>query len=61
MSDPGFALDSAFKARLGIATAAALGVTITGLIQELGGLREKSAIKEKTDAVLDSLRRALGK
>ena len=61
LSDPGFALDSAFKARLGIATAAALGVTITGLIQELGGLREKSAIKEKTNAVLDSLRRALGK
>ena len=60
LNDPRFALDSAFKARLAIATAGALGVTITGLITELGGLRDKSG-REKTDAVLDSLKRLLGK
>ena len=61
LNDPRFALDSAFKARLAIATAGALGVTITGLITDLGGLRDMSSGREKADAVLDSLKRLLGK
>jgi hypothetical protein len=61
LNDPRFALDSAFKTRLGIATASALGVTITGLISELGGLRDKDSIKEKAGAALDSLKRLLRK
>ena len=60
LNDPRFALDSAFKARLAIATAGALGITITGLITELGGLRDKSG-RDKTDAVVDSLKRLLGR
>ena len=60
LNDPRFTLDSAFKARLAIATAGALGITINGLITELGGLRDKSG-REKADAVLDSLKRLLGK
>ena len=60
LNDPRFALDSAFKTRLAIATAEALGVTITGLITDLGGLRDMSG-REKADAVLDSLKRLLGK
>ncbi len=61
LNDPRFALDSAFKARLAIATAGALGVTITGLITEFGGVRDKGSGREKADAVLDSLKRLLGK
>ncbi len=61
LNDPRFALDSAFKARLAIATAGALGVTITGLITEFGGVRDKASGREKADAVLDSLKRLLGK
>ena len=61
LNDPRFALDSAFKARLAIATAGALGITITGLITELGGLRDKTSGREKADAVLDSLKRLLGR
>ena len=61
LNDPRFALDSAFKARLAIATAGALGITITGLITELGGLRDKTSEREKADAVLDSLKRLLGR
>ena len=60
LNDPRFTLDSAFKARLAIAAAGALGITINGLITELGGLRDKSG-REKADAVLDSLKRLLGK
>ena len=60
LNDPRFTLDSAFKARLAIAAAGALGITITGFITELGGLRDKRG-REKADAVLDSLKRLLGK
>ena len=61
LNDPRFALDSAFKTRLAIATAGALGVTITGLITEFGGVRDKGSGREKADALLDSLKRLLGK
>ncbi len=61
LNDPSFSLDAAFKTRLAIATASALGVTITGLISELGGLRDKGSAKEKADAVLQSLKRMIGK
>ena len=61
LNDPRFSLDSAFKTRLAIATAGALGVTITGLITEFGSVRDKSGSREKADAVLDSLKRLLGK
>ena len=61
MNNPSFSLDAAFKTRLAIATASAPGVTITGLICELGGLRDKRSAKENTDAVLQSLTRLFGK
>ena len=61
LNDPRFSLDSAYKARLAIATAGALGVSITGLITELGGARAKGSGREKADAVLESLKRLLGK
>ena len=61
LNDPRFSLDSAFKTRLAIATAGALGVSITGLISELGGVRAKASGREKADAVLESLKRLLGK
>ena len=61
LTDPRFSLDSAFKTKLGVATAAALGVTISGLVKDLRGLREQGALKEKADAALESLKRILGK
>lgn len=61
LNDPRFALDSAFKTRLGIAAATALGVSLSGLVTELGGLRDQEALKEKAKAALDSLKRALGR
>lgn len=51
---------AAFKARVGIATAAALGVSIKGLIGELGGMREKSGV-EKVDAVIESMKQIFRK
>ena len=61
LNDPRFALDSAFKTRLGIAAATALGVSLSGLVTELGGLRDKEAIKEKAKSALESLKRAFGR
>jgi uncharacterized protein involved in outer membrane biogenesis len=61
LNDPRFALDGAFKARLAIAAAGALGVTVTGLVTELGGLRDKGTAREKVDALRDSLKRLLGR
>lgn len=61
LNDPRFALDGAFKARLAIAAAGVLGVTVTGLVTELGGLRDKGTAREKVDALRDSLKRLLGK
>ena len=60
LSDPNFSLDATFKTRLAIATAAALGVTIKGLIGELSGLREKNTA-EKVDAVINSMKKLFGK
>ena len=61
LDDPNFSLDAAFKTRLAIATASALGVTIKGLVNELRGLRDTDGAKEKADAVLQSLKRMFGK
>ncbi|MEQ1518742.1 MAG: DUF748 domain-containing protein [Usitatibacteraceae bacterium] len=61
LNDPRFALDSAFKTRLGIAAATALGVSLTGLVTEFGGLHDKEAIREKAKSALDSLKRMFGR
>lgn len=61
LDDPAFSLHSAFKARLGIAAAAALGISVKGLIGELGGLTDKESINEKIHESIGKLRRLLGK
>ena len=61
LDDPTFSLHSAFKARLGIAAAAALGISVKGLIGELGGLKDKESINEKIHESIGKLRRLLGK
>ena len=60
LNDPNFSVDAAFKTRLAIATAAALGVTIKGLIGELSGLREKNTA-EKVDSVINAMKKLFGK
>ena len=60
LNDPNFSVDAAFKTRLAIATAAALGVTIKGLIGELSGLREKNTT-EKVDSVINAMKKLFGK
>ena len=60
LNDPNFSVDAAFKTRLAIATAAALGVTIKGLIGELSGLREKNTT-EKVDSVINAMKKMFGK
>lgn len=61
LNDPSFSLDAAFKTRLAIATASALGVTINGFVSELAGLRDKGSANEKAQAMLQSLKRMFGK
>ena len=60
LNDPNFSVDAAFKTRLAIATAAALGVTIKDLIGELSGLREKNTT-EKVDSVINAMKKLFGK
>ena len=60
LNDPNFSVDAAFKTRLAIATAAALGVTIKGLIGELSGLREKNTT-EKVGSVINAMKKLFGK
>ena len=57
LKEPGFALDRAFKARAGLAAAAALGLTIKDLIDVFGNRRDKTGDGEsKTGKVIDALR-----
>ena len=61
LDDPSFSLHSAFKARLGIAAATALGISVKGLIGELGGLKDKDSINEKIQDSIGKLKRLMGK
>ncbi len=58
LDDPGFSLHSAFKARLGIAAAGALGISIKSLAEELKG---KGSAQEKIEATVDALKRLMGR
>ena len=57
INEPGFALDRAFKARVGLAAAATLGLTIKDLIDVFGNRRDKSGESEsKAGQVIDALK-----
>jgi hypothetical protein len=57
INEPGFALDRAFKARVGLAAAATLGLKIKDLIDIFGNRRENSGEGEsKTRKVIDALK-----
>ena len=57
LNEPGFALDRAFKARVGLAAAATLGLTIKDLIDGFGNRRDKTGDGEsKADKVIDALK-----
>ncbi len=58
LDDPAFSLQSAFKARLGIAAATALGLSIKSLTEEW---KSKGGTKEKVDATVDAFKRLLGR
>jgi uncharacterized protein involved in outer membrane biogenesis len=57
LNDPGFDVDAAFKAKIGLATATALGVSIKDLMGVLG--KEKSG--ENAAKVIDVFKGLLGK
>lgn len=57
LNEPGFALDRAFKARVGLAAAATLGLTIKDLIDVFGNRRDKTGDSEsKAEKVIDALK-----
>ncbi len=62
LNDPAFTLDSAFKARVGIAAAATLGITIKGLLDVLGNKKDGgSEGGSKVTKTLDALKGLLGR
>ena len=62
LNDPTFALDNAFKARVGLAAAATLGLTIKDLIDVFGRQKDKSGEGEnKAGKVIDALKGLFGK
>lgn len=57
MNDPNFALDNAFKARVGLAAATTLGITVKGLIDAFSTRKDASGESaSKADKVLDALK-----
>ena len=62
LNDANFALDSAFKARVGLAAAATLGLTIKDLIDVFGNRKDKSGESDgKAGKVIDALKGLFGK
>ena len=62
LNDPNFSLDSAFKAKVGLAAAATLGLTIKGLLDVLGNKQDGSGDSgNNVNKTLDVLKGLLGK
>jgi len=58
LDDPAFSFESAFKARLGVAAATALGLSIKSLAENWNS---KGGTKEQVDATVDAFKRLLGR
>ena len=62
LNDPNFALDSAFKARVGLAAAATLGLTIRELIDVFGNRKDTSGESDgNAGKVIEALKGLFGK
>ena len=62
LNDPNFALDSAFKARVGLAAAATLGLTIRDLIDVFGNRKDTSGESDgNAGKVIEALKGLFGK
>lgn len=58
LNDPNFALDGAFKARVGLAAAATLGITLRDLAD---ALKNRDKAGDQTGKVIDALKGLLGR